>query len=163
MFDYALTVYDFNLAFAEQLLSDIPPERMAEQPLPGMNTPAWIIGHLAMVNDTALPLAGRPVAGRHNWEPLFGAGTPPTPGDTPFPTKNELLTELRASHAALAQAVRTIDPALLSQPNPVPFPVVRRSFPTVGEMLAQLLTGHYALHLGQISAWRRAAGWTPLF
>ena len=39
-----------------------------------------------------------------------------------------------------------------------PFAPVRDGFPTAGEFLAYLMTGHFAYHLGQLVAWRGAAG-----
>ena len=34
---------------------------------------------------------------------------------------------------------------------------------TTGELMAHLLTSHFAFHLAQLSGWRRASGKGPLF
>ena len=46
-----LRSFAYNLHYANRLLTDIPAERMSEQPFPGMNHPTWIIGHLADTCD----------------------------------------------------------------------------------------------------------------
>ena len=37
----------------------------------------------------------------------------------------------------------------------------RKFFPTIGAMVAFIMTSHEMDHLGQIAAWRRAAGLGP--
>ncbi len=39
----------------------------------------------------------------------------------------------------------------------------RKLMPTLGDGMTFLLTGHFWMHLGQLSAWRRACGMPPLF
>ena len=38
----------------------------------------------------------------------------------------------------------------------------RDVFPTIGHAVVHILTGHAAVHVGQVSVWRRAAGYQPL-
>ena len=51
MLQEAIHVNRFLVGFGQGLLSEIPDERMTEQPLPGVNHPAWILGHLALTAD----------------------------------------------------------------------------------------------------------------
>jgi hypothetical protein len=45
---------------------------------------------------------------------------------------------------------------------PLPDRMHRDKFPTVGHAVVHILTAHTAVHVGQISCWRRIAGFRPL-
>src|SRR5262245_58754568 len=100
-----LTLYAFTLASCERLMADITPEEMEHQPTKGVNTPAWILGHLAFCTDFALMFLGQPMRLPKEWHAAFGPGTSPLPGKHSFPNREELLTALRAGHAAVAAAL----------------------------------------------------------
>ena len=51
----------------------------------------------------------------------------------------------------------------MAAPNRLPIRFLLRHLPTVGDLLAHLLTTHSAYHLGQLSTWRRAAGLPEVF
>jgi hypothetical protein len=71
-----------------------------------------------------------------------------------------LLQALEDAHARLADAVMKASQEVLNQPTPEKF---RNRFPTVGALLAGLMTSHEASHNGQLSAWRRAMGLPSVF
>jgi hypothetical protein len=48
-----------------------------------------------------------------------------------------------------------LPPEALARPAPER---MRSRFPTVANVLLGLMTSHFASHLGQLSAWRRAVG-----
>ena len=58
MLDSAIQVNLFLMQYCRMLLADIPDERMAEQPVAGVNHPAWILGHLALTADSTLEKFG---------------------------------------------------------------------------------------------------------
>ena len=62
----------------------------------------------------------------------------------------------RSVYTDLCAAASVADPAALAAVNP--FPPALPDFPTSGEFVAYLLTGHLGYHLGQLVAWRAAAG-----
>ena len=53
MLESALRVNQFLVSYCRMLVGDIADERFTEQPLPGVNHPAWILGHLAFSADRA--------------------------------------------------------------------------------------------------------------
>ena len=145
--------------FGDSLLADIAPEDMCKQPEPGMNHPAWIIGHLAIASDGHSKYAGgepRLAA----WRERFDFGTQLTQNLDDYPAKDELVGEWHAANERLINAVSTAEPAMLEEPTQGP---LGESLPTVGDFLVFSMTGHTSLHLGQLSAWRRADGRPPLF
>jgi len=54
-----------------------------------------------------------------------------------------------------------MQPEKMASPNPNPR--LKDGLPTVRDAVSFLLTGHLALHLGQLSAWRRMTGLAPMF
>ena len=159
-----LTLYAFTLAMCERLIADIPQDDMEFQPAPGVNPPAWILGHLAICTDYALQLMGRPMRMPKTWHEEFGPGSNPLPQKHPYPPRDELMAALRTGHAEVAAAFATVDPQQLTAPNPLTnFPFLIETLPTTGDLLAHLLTTHEAAHLGHLSNWRRQTGRKPLF
>lgn len=158
-----LTLYGFTLAACERLMADIAPAEMERQPTPGVNPPAWILGHLAICTDFALQLLGQPMRLPRAWHEEFGPGSSPLPEKHAYPSRDELLTALREGHAAVATALAAADEKALAGPNPLAMPFLQQTLPTAGDLLAHLLSTHEAAHLGHLSNWRRQMGRPPLF
>lgn len=156
MFDRERRLYADQYGYARQLTADIPDEEFAEEPVPGLNHPAWILGHLTLTADFGLHLLGEKPVAPEGWSSLFAPGTVPDPQRATYPAKAEFLSAYEAGHAALAAAVAGLDDARAAAPNPIP--TLKPRFPTVGDLMAHLLTTHEATHLGQLSAWRRMMG-----
>ena len=163
MLELALQNYAFGLTYAQKLAADVPDEEMCAQPVPDrvMNHPAWLLGHLAWAseNGTAL-LGGQPSPWAAEWRELVGMGTTPQTERSRYPAKAELLRRLEEAHAHLAAGVGKATPEALAQPAPER---LRGRFATVGNVVLGLMTSHEALHLGQLSAWRRALGFPSVF
>jgi uncharacterized damage-inducible protein DinB len=159
-----MTLYAFTLAVCERLMADIRQEEMERQPAKGVNTPAWILGHLAICTDFALKLLGQPTRLPASWHEEFGPGSSPLPEKHPYPSRDELLSALAAGHAAVVAALPSADAKAMAGPNPlVALPFVVQTLPTVGDLLAHLISTHEAAHLGHLSNWRRQMGRAPLF
>jgi hypothetical protein len=62
----------------------------------------------------------------------------------------------RAVYSDLGAAAAHADPEMLARENP--FAPARAAFPTAGEFVAYLLTGHLGYHVGQLAVWRAEAG-----
>ncbi len=154
MIDEILRLSADNLAYAEALISDVEDGKMAEQPAGIKNHPAWTIGHLAVSQDFVIQLMEQPSAMEPSWLRLFGSGAAPTDDRLNFPIKSELLSVLKSQHEKAASAFREHFERRRGAPNPFP-PLVAR-FPTLGDLVLHLMTTHEAMHLGQMSAWRRA-------
>jgi hypothetical protein len=165
VFELARPTYNMMLGYGQKLIADIPDEQMCAQPIEGrvMNHPAFILGHLAWANDNrAASLTGQQPAGAANpqWKELFGMGSKPASDRSKYPSKAELLKAFEDAHARLGEAAAKATPEALAQPTPEP---MRARFPTVGALVLGLMTSHFATHLGQLSAWRRAMGYPSVF
>jgi uncharacterized damage-inducible protein DinB len=156
-------LYAFTLAMCEALMADITQEEMEHQPAPGVNTPAWILGHLAICTDFALVFLGQPMRLPKSWHEEFGPQSSPLPKNPPYPSREELLTALRTGHAAVVAALPSADAKTLAEPNPLELAFLKKTLPTKRDLLAHLLSTHEAAHLGHLSNWRRQTGRPPLF
>ena len=155
MFEREAKLYAFMLNYTKDLMADLDDARLAEQPLPGMNHPAWILGHLAIATDYTLKLSGQEPRCPEAWHTQFGPGSVPSTDRTAYPSKAAFMEALISGHAAATEAATHIDPKRLDQPHGIPMEFLN-AIPTVGELLAHLMTTHEATHVGQLSAWRRA-------
>ena len=156
MFTHEKNLYAFMFGYARLLVGDVPDERMAEQPAGLANHPAWTLGHLCAAADLGLRLLGAPTLCSPEWMALFGRGSEPAADRGRYPAKPALLAALENAHGKLTAAALAADPAAVAGVNPVERN--RAAFPTLGDLVAHLMTTHTATHLGQLSAWRRAAG-----
>ena len=153
--------YRFSVGFLKSLLEGIDDDKRAYQPNPGMNHPAWIVGHLVSTMEFAAKLAGTVYQAPAGWNELFGMSSTPVDDAAKYPTLAVLVAELDKSVEAVAPALDTIsDESLAAQ---MPDEGFRKMMPTVGDGLTFVLNGHIAMHVGQLSAWRRACGMPPLF
>jgi hypothetical protein len=161
MFESLSRVVAFNTQLMERMIGDIPAERMCEQP-PGLpNHPAWILGHLAFVRFALLKQLGvRNTDFREGWMPLFGRGSTPCSEDNKYPGKEELWDTFKRLQKVAMEHVLALTPEQLAQPHSIDS--LKEPFPTVGDLLMQMLTAHDGLHIGQLSDWRRTLGFPRL-
>jgi hypothetical protein len=90
------------------------------------------------------------------WMETFGPGSMPVGDRSKYPSKDQLLSTMRTTHKRAIELLTEASPAQLNLSNETRF--FPAEFPTVGALIAHLMTTHAALHLGQLSAWRRSLG-----
>ncbi len=160
---HARRCYAVHTGYGEKLAADIPEDRFVRQPLPGMNPPVWLLGHVAVVGNFALSILDglgieAPAVDLPGWRENFGIGSEPlvyADGFAP-PTGDELRAAVQATHDRVHAAAAHVTPEIAA--TPLPIERLAGRFPTHGDLLTHLLTTHDAVHWGQLSAWRRAAG-----
>jgi hypothetical protein len=157
-FERETTLARFVAGYARLLVADLDDAALADPIAPGANHPAWILGHLAIATDYARQQLGLPAACPEAWHRRFGPGSTPEPDRALYPPKAELLAALEAGIAGVLDALPGADPAAMAAPHGVPIAFLRDAVPTRADLLAHLLTTHPAVHLGQLSLWRRARG-----
>ena len=161
MLEEALHVNRFLVGVGQHLVNELADERLTEQPLPGVNHPTWILGHLALIADIVGESCGGTRTLPAEWGTLFGQGTQPSSARGGYPSRSELLRAFEESYRRLREQVAAAGPDLLAQPPTSPR--ARAAFPTFKELATFILTGHVGVHLGQLSAWRRMIGLPPTF
>jgi DinB superfamily len=161
MLETELNVNRFMIWYFRKLVDDVPDERMAEQPFPGVNHPAWIVGHLAWSTDRARWLLGLEPELPAEWTTMFGFGSKPSPTRGDYPARDELIQAVEQGFERLRDQVASATPEQLGQPSPNAR--TKEFLPTVKDGIVLLLTGHLGTHLGQLTTWRRMIGMPPLF
>jgi len=153
---HVIHAFDFSLQYAQGLASDIPDERLAQQFDGFVNHAAWQLGHMAYALGGVLQYAGVDVEKDEKAVALFGMGSSPVGERDVYPSKQSLLDLLVTMHERVEPALDAFTSERMAMENPVEG--FRQSMPTVGDAVTFLLTTHYAVHLGQLAAWKRAAG-----
>lgn len=156
MFEYVLPAAFVNVGYAKKLVADIPEEKMCLQPAPGMNHAAWQLGHLAFVFDSMIKVFSVKGTMSAEWYELFKAGSQPHSDRSKYPAKDALLREYEQNFRRLVDAVASAAPETFDRE--FPNPKLRTMLPTIGVAMVHVLTTHQGIHLGQLSAWRRALG-----
>ena len=146
----------YLILLADSLLDGIDDSQIAIEPRPGLKTVGWLVGHLATTADFGRHLCGRKSICPREWRALFTPGTQPSTDAAAYPPFAVLREKLNAVYTDLCAAAAEADPSLLAAVNP--YEPARNPFYTAGEFVAYMLSGHLAYHVGQLSAWRAAAG-----
>lgn len=150
----------FMLHYLQRLTDDLPNERLAEQPTPGVNHAAWILGHLAIAADYGIRLLGSEYTCSAEWHRIFAPGSKPQADRAHYPARDVLLTTTNQAYQELIRRAQAATPEMLAQTQPVDF--LKPWLSTNGDFLGHLLTTHLASHLGQLSSWRRQCGFSPI-
>src|SRR4051794_15231957 len=115
--DNQIAVMKFNMAFARKLIEDVPEEKMAVQPMPGMNHAAWIIGHITMpragMKDLLKPDTNLPA----DWIEKFNMGSKVVADRAAYPNKAELLAALKETEDKLAAGLAKLTEEDLAKPT----------------------------------------------
>lgn len=154
-----LNAYSLNLHYLNELAKDIAPDEMTLQPEGIKNHAAWQIGHLVNTANGTAQLLGLESQVPENYKELFGQGSTPTNDAGRYPDKETLLSQLAQQHQRVAAAFETASEELLTQP--LENENLNSVFPTNGDLIVFMLTGHEGTHAGQLSAWRRVIGKGP--
>lgn len=142
------------------MCKDLTPEEFEHQPVPGANSAAWIVGHLALtarrfaerVGATGVPQVSEDFVARFK-QTRQVAGEQQNLG-----SREELLKLLDDMTERFVEGLRKLPPEALDGPPPTPGPAVVTSF---GEMLL-FSSLHIMVHCGQLSTIRRSLGKPPL-
>ncbi|MCI0699939.1 MAG: DinB family protein [Planctomycetia bacterium] len=150
--------YRMGRQLVHALTDDLTAEEFKHQPVPGANSAAWIVGHLAVTaRRTALRLGatGLPELTEEFISPY--SATKKTAGvQTELGEKAELLKLFDVCVEKLMEAVRAIPVESLSAPP------ARTPFATNYAEAVLFGAMHITLHCGQLSTIRRSLGKPPM-
>lgn len=155
--------------YADRLLKGVSPEQFARKPVVGgvvidCNHPAFVFGHLATYPAKVAVMVGRQAPGTEappHFEELFKNGAPchDDAAGRLYPSMGAIVSAYNGTHDAVFQLVAGLSDELLAGENQEPR--YREFLPTAGQGALFLLNNHVAMHLGQISTWRRCMGLPP--
>ena len=154
---------ELGLNYANQLVATIPADLFSKMPssdrMKDMNSPAFYIGHLSIYGDRVCTLLGRTdlVKPMPYSVDLFKNGAVCLDQPGLYAGKDVLVATFFERQRLAVQAFTSADDKTLQAENPADGRF-KEMFPTIGSAVAFLLVGHVMMHLGQVSAWRRAMG-----
>lgn len=158
MFEREATLLRFARGYYDALTDDLTDAQLIDQPMEGVKPPIWVLGHLAVVNDFTLRMLGRPGVCPAEWHKGFGPGSANLGMAGAGLTKADLVGAFGRGCDAILDALPSADPDAMAAPQALPFRLLKEHLPTVGDLVANLCSSHIALHLGQLSTWRRIRG-----
>jgi hypothetical protein len=158
-----------SLRYAESLAEGISSAEFGRQArvdghVVDSNNPAWVFGHLAIYAPRIVTELGNDastIAVDEAWEAVF---SPKTKSEddiegSRYPAKEVLVEKLLRGYGLAMESLRAADDAKFTAENPNER--MRARFATVGGMHGFYCGGHFMIHMGQISAWRRMMGLGP--
>ena len=148
--------FAYGLDFLREQVADVDEADMIAQPNGIVNHPAWTIGHITAATHLLARTIGVQKWLPTEWVQHYRTGSIPVADANPYDSKNELLSKLREAQSKISHAIEQMNDSQLD----VPFPAesYRDVFPTIRHALTQVLIGHTAFHVGQLSLWRKAMG-----
>lgn len=156
-------VYGLMQKYGQGLIDNIDPQKVFVPLAERGSHPAWIFGHLCWSGLSMASMLGDEPAGAEAQAlaPLFGEKVDVSPSATRYPSWREITEQWRKTHERLDAAAAHLPAERLADATPIA--ELAETLPTVGDLVTFMLSAHEAMHLGQISAWRRAQGMPPLF
>lgn len=146
--------------FLHNMCADLTDEEFQHQPVPGANSAAWIVGHLALTaKRTAERLGATGVPSvTDEFVARFKATRQQAGNQLELGSKAELFALLDAAIEKLTEAIKALPPETLTAPPPKTAPPFVKC---AGDMM---LFGvmHITMHCGQLSTIRRSLGKPPL-
>ena len=155
-----------GLGYADRLITGIDADDFARFATVGgqaveSNHPCFILGHLSLYAPRVVSELGgdaSEIQPSETFVKLFNkdAKCIDDVDAAIYPGMDEVVAAFRSAHAkALATLEQSADDLFLPEnPNEA----MRAKFPTIGAMHAFYLGGHFMIHMGQLSAWRRMMG-----
>ncbi len=156
-----LRSYAFNLKYAEKLVADIPQDKMTHSDVKGLeNHAAFTLGHLVSAAALTVKYLGGAYSMPDGWDDLFrrkGPGDPRMPSEEveKYPSKKELLNELKNLHQQVEELIKELDVSRLDEPAEWR---LNSYMPTMADLLYFICINHENMHLGQLAGWRRSLG-----
>ncbi len=162
MFEQESKLFASMINYLKAVVADISDANLTKAVPGAVNPPAYILGHLAICNDFTLKLLGQPPVCPPEWSEPFAPGNNPAKMKIEYPSKEELMGMIQKGHEHISAAVKKASPEAMSQPKTLAS-LAASTLTNVGDLVALLMTTHFALHVGQLSLMRRQLGNAPLF
>lgn len=145
--------YRWGAETFERLVADVADADFTAQPVEGINHPAWLMGHIATYHDVIVALL-KGDAFDNPWDADCGKNSSPVADRSAYPSKEAILKRHAEGFAAASAAITEAPAAAWSAG--FEHPAWGKQFDAVAPAVTFLATTHQALHLGQLSGWRRA-------
>ncbi len=149
-----------QLAVSEMLIgkmtADLSDEEYFKIPLPGTNHVGWLVGHIAVSEDSMVSaICGTTPTTDEATIGLFTAGSKSTADAAAYPARSQIDAMFRDSRANMIEKLKAFDDATWDDPSPEGWD--KNFFPTLGAIWTMMGT-HPFWHVGHITVCRTALG-----
>jgi uncharacterized damage-inducible protein DinB len=162
MFEALIPLNAFNRDYMKRLLHGIEDSELDSTFGEGSHSARWVLVHIAISVDYGFKQLDLPMVASKLWHKAYGPGSDASSNKDVRPPKEELLKFIDVHYAKLGEAALTADKLKMATDHLVPL-LEQTPIKTRADLLAHVLTTHFASHLGQLSSWRRLMGLPPLF
>lgn len=153
--------FDRTVTFMREQVADLSDEDILLQPVGVPNHAAWTLGHVIHSCHEIAGMLGARAWLPDDWETRFGYGSAPGRLSlSPDVSKAALLTSLADASARLRETLLAAGGGRFEVA--LPDEAGRRTLPTIGDAVVQVVCAHSAFHAGQLAVWRRAIGRNPV-
>ncbi len=136
----------------EKFTADLSDDEYFKIPAEGANHPAWIIGHIAVSEDSLVAAAtGGEKEIAESLQELFKGGSKCVADAATYPTRTEIDELFKTSRARTVEALKAADESTWGNPSPEGFS--KDVFPTMGTIWGMQGT-HQFWHIGQLTVCR---------
>lgn len=155
-----LTLFRAIIGLLRKAVDDIPSDQMKVQPVPGINPPVWILGHIVTTLSVVPKVVANVSIVPKEYLVWFGPTSQLENLPEAPPSKADLVKLLAdVSESILVEIPKMTDDDL-ARPNALKF--MTQELPTMRDILENLLLTHTMLHYGQLTVWRRLMKLPPI-
>jgi len=159
LIETGLNTLGFSRGFLMNLLEATPDDAFFKVPCTGGNHPAWIVGHLALTDDSFLASrTGKASSLPESWDKLFGMKSESVEDTSIYPSREELTVKLVSTREALIDWLKSLSDEQLLEPITGDW----SQFAKNPASLMGTIAWHEGLHAGQIGVVRRMIGLPPI-
>lgn len=148
-----------TMNYARALLTDVQEDQFAHLPMPGFNHPAFCYGHLAGYPNRMMEFLGCPEEQVElPFDPApYQAGAECVEQDGRYAVMPVIVDAFFDAHDRLIKVLPSATPERFAAPSGLDGRM-GEIFPRIGDAIDFMCGHHIAMHLGQVSMWRRAMG-----
>lgn len=151
--DVVLSQFELGQYLIDQFTKDLSDEEFFKVPASGANHAAWIVGHIAVSEDSlTAAIEGKEKSVPDSTADLFKGGSSCAPEASKYPSRKEIETMFQQCRGRTIEALKAFDDKRWNEPSPESF---QKWFPTLGVMWA-LQGSHQYWHIGQLTVCRQA-------
>lgn len=161
MFENERVLNNVQVTYLQQVVADIPTDAWQQAGAGHGHSPAWIVGHLALIGEFGQKLLGGDLQHPH-WLPLFGPGSSGKLDSNPEFSRDVQMPNLVQAYEGLRNLAANATSVQVSRPHGIDL-FADSPVATVGHAVALMLTNHFGFHLAQLSSCRREQGLPAIF
>ena len=150
-------LFKFQELYLEQLMGNVPEERLYEKQLKGFNSAGWILGHLCVEVEDVFDYLKTPYYKvDESWTTWFKNAEKGITTLDNLPTKSELMHVFQIRYEELCKVYEGFNSRDRFSGHPSKF--LENHLPNLDAWVAHHLTTHIAIHCGNIAVWKKVIG-----